>query len=118
MKDVTKIGIVLHVINYSDALKNQLFADLRKKLNSYKNVTINFVDAEQYWKIPEQTICCFSLIFEVKDEALIEKLPGLLGVKSVLLLGNNDKFIWDKKCDGGIFLEENVEWVKAYFWQD
>ena len=113
-----EIMLLLHVINYSEELKKTLHTNLREKLNLEFGLKVVFRRTKQYWKIPEHTQCFFKLIFEDDCEKLMEKLPGFLGVGEFLLLGDNNEFIWDKKTHGGVFLNENVEWVHAYFWNE
>ncbi|MBU1008244.1 hypothetical protein KKA53_04170 [Candidatus Dependentiae bacterium] len=114
MKKQIEAVLILHVINYVDSTKEKMLTALQEKLSCRKRVSVFFVHAEQYWKIPEHTRCVFKLVFESDDESLIEELPCFLGVKKFSLLGENNVVIWDKKTHGGVFLNENIEWVHAY----
>jgi hypothetical protein len=114
MEKQTEITLILHITNYTDALKKWLLANLKEKLNLKKNEKITLVHAEKYWKIPQHTRCTFELILNGNDNKLIKELPNNLDVKKFLLIGGDDVLVWDKKTDGGIFLHENVEWVHAY----
>ena len=110
----------LHVVNYSEKLKDKLLQNIGTKL--YKqfrdDVKLRFWDAEQYWKIPEHTECYFRLYFPSDIKNPIEKLKEVFGIEKLLYFSPDEtceeKAIWNSSSHGGIFIDEHVVWVSIY----
>ena len=116
------IGMQLNVINYNTKLNNHLLKELNKSIAiAYGNkVKVEFLDAEHYWKFPEETQCWFS--FSANAFISVKEIVSLFQVKYSYLITSNkinespleEEAIWALYVQGGEFLDTNVVWAHLY----
>jgi len=107
------IEIELHVVNYSDELKDKIVNLLRKKISNLDDqVNVDFLSSEQYWKYPEETKCFFGVYSKNLD---LKEMVNLFGVEWHFL-SDDSTAIWSKHLKQDVFLNNNITWVHTYLY--
>ncbi len=127
MNSVFKIMIRLHVINYTEKLRDLLFKKLQTTLDNIygASIRIRFLEAQKYWKYPDVTECFFK-IYSTETLA-VKDVIKLFGVEWIFESGSSydietkkslkdESAIWNLHSQGGMLLDENVEWAHIYIW--
>ena len=126
IKNMPKIIIQLNIKNFSNNLINEIISKINYliALNNL-NIAIKLDHHEQYWKIPEDTLCFLFLysneFITVKDFIKIfnvefEYSSVLSGIEinKIICEHESESAIWSSNVDKNTFLDPNVTWAHIY----
>ncbi len=123
-----KIMIQLNVVNYDKKLKQILLEKLKKAFEKVygSQITVVFSNAQRYWKYPDMMECFFKLysaetitvkeIIKLFEVEWIFKSGPTYDIETKKQVLKDESAIWNLHSQGGILLDENVEWAHIYTW--
>lgn len=105
--------------NFTNQLSQELIKTTHELLSKkYKNINIELLSTENYWKIPKFKTCYIGFFYEspitIYDVVICLTSSSFWHKKEKL---EEEEAIWDQKAYGGIFITQNVEWAHIYTWK-